>query len=78
MNDADAIKQHVLWVIFKNLGETTAKIYREFSQNKEPETILKSANELLTEMMGKEKAQKELEEIFLKYNLNSIPYLFAL
>ena len=56
-------KDKLVAMISKNLGSTTADLYRDFYKTKDLPTATVSARELLTEVIGKERAVAELAQI---------------
>ena len=52
------IHQKALQLITDNFGETTSKMYEKFYQDKDDQTVLLSITELLTELLGANKAHE--------------------
>jgi hypothetical protein len=73
MADAQEQKKIVVTSILRlyenTLGTTTSKLYENFYQDKDVETIMLSAHELLDEFMGRTRAQEELKRIYDKADL---------
>lgn len=59
----------ILQLYERVLGKTTAKVYYDFYNDKDLDTILLSAHELLEEFLGKTKADEELKQIYSQANL---------
>jgi hypothetical protein len=64
-----AIKDAVLQVITKNIGSKTADMYRDFYDAHPPEAAIASAEELLVEFVGKERASLEIETLRQQFKL---------
>ena len=56
-------------IISNNLGQEIAGKYKKYYDNKNEKTILMSINQLLTELVGAENAQKQLQELSQKLNI---------
>ncbi len=59
------IKDRSLSLIEIHLGSTTAQMYRDFYKEKPADVVLSSAKELLIEVIGELKAEKEIKETIL-------------
>lgn len=58
---AEEIKKKLLHVISKNLGTATAEMYAKFYEGKDLSTDILSARELIGEVIGKKKADQEID-----------------
>lgn len=58
--DQNKIRKKAISLISENFGESTAKLYKEYYQNKELNEIKLSIKELLTELVGPKNAKKQL------------------
>jgi len=63
MTSDSMIKQKALAALTTYLGDSTARLYRQFYADKSDDVILISVRELLTEYIGDEKAQICVQEI---------------
>lgn len=55
--------EKALQLISDNLGDYTANLYRDFYKDKDRDTIIKSAEELLNEMLGESNTQELIEHL---------------
>ena len=67
----EGLKTDAVVLISWALGDTTAKLYKEFYMDKSKEEVVDSVGELLTESLGEQKAKEKLNALFAKYRLNS-------
>jgi hypothetical protein len=67
--NGQAIKDAVLQVITNNIGSKTADMYRDFYDVHPPEVALASAEELLVEFVGKQRANLEIQGLRTRFKL---------
>lgn len=63
----ERVLESALKIISDNLGDYTAQLYKDFYNSQEPEIIIISVSELMTDMLGAQNADKIVQE--LKQNI---------
>lgn len=67
-----AIKKEVLQLIADNIGTKTAEMYRDFYDANKAEAALNSAEELLAEFVGRQKAAEQVRLVRTRFNLDKV------
>lgn len=63
LDKSQKIRKAVVELLRRFFGDETADMYENFFQDEDAETILQSAKELLTEVLGEQKAEEEIQHI---------------
>jgi hypothetical protein len=63
--DEKQLKDEAVRLLEVHYGENTAKLYKDFYEDKPGEIVKESLFELLSELLGKDKAQEQIDK-FLK------------
>lgn len=69
MNESQQFADEACRLIGVHIGEQSAKLYRDFYQDKDVKTVFESIRELLSEVVGESRAQSELSPLIDKYHL---------
>jgi hypothetical protein len=64
-----AIKKEVLKLIKENIGSKTADMYRDFYDAHSPEVAVASAEELLVEFVGRQRASEQMNDLRLRFHV---------
>lgn len=64
------LKEDIILLYMRYFGSMMADGYKEFYADKDEETILLSAEELLTEYAGETKGKEIIEQLKKKYHIN--------
>ena len=67
--NGQAIKKEVLRIITENIGSKTADMYRDFYDAQPPEVAVTSAEELLVEFVGRQRAGQQMSLLRAKFSL---------
>lgn len=67
--NGQAIKDDVLKLITDNIGSKTAEMYRDFYDAHAPEVAVASAEELLVEFVGRQRATEQMQTLRTKYKI---------
>ncbi len=68
--NGQAIKTEVLKLITENIGSKTADMYRDFYDAHTPEVAVASAEELLVEFVGRQRAFEQIRVLRLRFKLS--------
>ena len=72
MGDSDdRVKTEILNQFTLHMGNSTSMLYQEFYKKQDIQTVLTSAKELLTELLGPQKGHDIILSITNKYHLNT-------
>lgn len=63
MTENQKFINQIYQILAINFGESTAKMYRKYYNDKDNNTILISAKELLADLVGPENAAKQLQNL---------------
>lgn len=69
VKNGQAIKTEVLRIITESIGSKTADMYRDFYDAQTPEVAVASAEELLVEFVGRQRAGQEMKMLREKFKL---------
>ncbi|OGV92676.1 hypothetical protein A3B57_01210 [Microgenomates group bacterium RIFCSPLOWO2_01_FULL_47_10] len=69
MNEVTELAKEACGLIAVHMGKQTAQLYQDFYKDKDVRTILLSIEELLSEVIGNQRAKSELTPLISKYNL---------
>ena len=67
--NGQAIKNELLRIITENIGSKTAGMYRDFYDEHTAEVALASAEELLAEFVGRDRARHQIVALRAKFSL---------
>jgi|GEM_PF-3282972 len=67
--NGQAIKAEVIRIISENIGSKTADMYRGFCDAHTPDTAIASAEELLVEFVGRQRANEQIRSLRQKFKL---------
>ena len=67
--NGQAIKTEVLRIITESIGSKTADMYRDFYDAQTPEVAVASAEELLVEFVGRQRAAQQMKELRDRFKL---------
>ncbi|MEK7183440.1 MAG: hypothetical protein AAB776_02270 [Patescibacteria group bacterium] len=70
--NGQAIKDEILKLIAESIGTKTADMYRGFCDSQPPETAIASAEELLVEFVGRDRATEQVKVLRAKFNLGKV------
>lgn len=68
MPDNKKLVEAVTSILSKHIGEYGANLYSKFYEGKEADEIIKSAENLLSDIVGPKNTAKQLKDIYKQFN----------